>query len=108
MGSIITKCHLAHIKDDCLYFKIDNNAYGARAIKKNLPQLNQWSRQITGKSIELKLITSDEPKNGKPKEKKQTVDFKHQALSHPVILDAIEVFNGKVADVKILSGGKKI
>lgn len=108
LGSIITKCHLAHIKDDCLYFKIDNNAYGARAIKKNLPQLNQWCRQITGKSIELKLITSDEPKNGKPKEKKQTVDFKNQALSHPVILDAIEVFNGKVADVKILSGGKKI
>jgi DNA polymerase-3 subunit gamma/tau len=108
LGSIITKCHLAHIKNDCLYFKIDNNAYGARAIKKNLPQLNQWCRQITGKSIELKLITNDEPKNGKLKEKKQTVDFKNQALSHPVILDAIEVFNGKVTDVKILSGGKKI
>ena len=108
LGSIITKCHLAHIKDDCLYFKIDDNGYAVRVIKKNLPQLNQWCRQIIGKSIELKMITSGGPKNGKLKEKKQTVHLKNQALSHPVILDAIEVFNGKVSEVKILSGGKKI
>jgi DNA polymerase-3 subunit gamma/tau len=108
LGSIITKCQLAHIKDDCLYFNIDNNGYGVRVIKKNLPQLTQWCQEIAGKSLKLKLITNSQPKNETLKDKKQIVHLKNQALTHPIILDAIEVFNGKVAEVKILSGGKKI
>jgi DNA polymerase-3 subunit gamma/tau len=108
LGSIITRCQLAHIKDDCLYINTDNNDYGVRVIKKNLPQLNQWCTQISGKPLELKLITSHQLQNDTLKDKKQAAYLKNQALTHPVILDAIEVFNGKVAEVKILSGGKKI
>ena len=108
MGSVIAKCQLIHIKDDCLYFKIEDNGYAVRVIKKNLSQLTQWCRQLAGKAIDVKLVVNNESENRKLKKNAQDAQLKHQALSHPVVLDAIEVFNGKVTGIKILSGGKKL
>jgi DNA polymerase-3 subunit gamma/tau len=108
MGSVITKCRLIHIKDDCLYFKIEDNGYAVRVIKKNLPQLTHWCQQLAGKAIDVKFKVSSESENGKQKKNAQNTHLKRQALSHPVVLDAIEVFNGKVTGIKILSGGKKL
>jgi DNA polymerase-3 subunit gamma/tau len=108
MGSVITKCRLIHIKDDCLYFKIEDNGYAVRVIEKNLPQLTRWCQQLAGKALDVKFKVNSESENGKLKKHTQETQLKRQALSHPVVLDAIEVFNGKVTGVKNLSGGKKL
>ena len=108
MGSVIAKCRLIHIKDDCLYFKIEDNGYAVRVIEKNLPRLTQWCQQLAGKAIDVKFEVNSESENGKLKKNAQDTQLKRQALSHPVVLDAIEVFNGKVTGIKILSGGKKL
>jgi DNA polymerase-3 subunit gamma/tau len=108
MGSVITKCQLIHIKEDCLYLKIEDNGYAVRVIEKNLPQLTRWCQQLAGKALDVKFKVNSESENGKLKKHTQETQLKRQALSHPVVLDAIEVFNGKVTDIKILSGGKKL
>lgn len=108
LESILAKCSLMHVKDNCLNVEINDNGYAIRIIKKNLPQLNQWCRQLSGKPMELKLVTKGEPESRKQNIRKQAAQLKNEALAHPVVLDAIEVFNGKVAEVKILSGGKEL
>ena len=107
LGSVLSNCRLIEIRDNCLKIEIDDNGYVIGLIKKNLPQLNQWCRQLAGRAIDLNLVTKGDPGKEKPDKKKQAAHLKNDALSHPVVLDAIEVFNGKVAEVKILSGGNE-
>ena len=74
----------------------------------NLPQLNQWCQQLSGNAVALKLVTKSDPIDKKKDVKNQAVHLRNEALAHQAVLDAIEVFDGKVAEVKILSGGKDL
>jgi hypothetical protein len=48
------------------------------------------------------LRSLSEPDDQHPKKKSQNNHFiKQKALGHPLVADAIEIFNGKLIDVKI-------
>jgi len=49
-------------------------------------------------SIKAKPSKPDE----RPLKKNKTNDLKQKAIQHPLIADAVEIFNGKVVDIKIL------
>lgn len=108
LESILSNCRPSQVRNNCLEIEINDNGYAVKVIKKNLPQLEQWCQQLSGDSVALKLVTKSDPADKKKNVKNQAVLLRNEALAHQVVLDAIEVFNGKVAEVKILSGGKDI
>jgi DNA polymerase-3 subunit gamma/tau len=49
------------------------------------------------------IITAQKTQNNENQQKKSRDSrLKQEALSNPLITDAVEIFNGKVVDVKIL------
>jgi len=48
------------------------------------------------------IITEKIDSNNTKNKKKRDNHLKKEALSHPLITDAIEIFNGKAVDVKIV------
>jgi hypothetical protein len=42
------------------------------------------------------------PKNNHPGESDRAKRLKKDALNHPIVVDTLEVFHGRVVDVKIL------
>jgi hypothetical protein len=106
LGSILTDGHLIRVNDNQFNLEVSDNGYAIRSVKRYLPLLKQWCSELNGNSVELNLITNKSSSNGIQDEKKQAASLKNQALAHPVVSDALEVFSGKVTEIKILSGGK--
>jgi hypothetical protein len=54
--------------------------------------------------MKIKIVESGKgtPRKGQSKESDRERRLKKEALSHPIVTDALEVFKGRVVDVKIL------
>lgn len=55
---------------------------------------------------EMELVVHEKKQGGQPaaEKKKREINLKREALSHPMVADAIEMFQGKVVDVKVFDG----
>ena len=52
--------------------------------------------------MDVPITVKETPNNKSQQEKGLTDRLKKEALNHPLVDDAVEIFNGKVVDVKIL------
>ena len=70
--------------------------------EKNKTALKEICTAYFGQTKDVVLTSSSEPDDEGPKKKIQHDHLiKQKALSHPLVADAIEIFNGKLIDVKI-------
>jgi DNA polymerase-3 subunit gamma/tau len=67
---------------------------------KNMAVLKQVCTDVLGSrhKVQLKAGDSGEDKS----QKKKDNQLKQKAISHPLVAEAIEIFDGKLIDVKIL------
>jgi hypothetical protein len=63
--------------------------------------LRQVCADILGSRHELKFAAGS-PMENRNQKKKKDKQLKQKAISHPLVADAIEIFEGKLIDVKIL------
>ena len=70
--------------------------------EKNKAALKRVCAQYFGKEMDVVLSNHPETDEGGAKKKSQNDNLlKKKALSHPLVADAIEIFDAKVIDVKI-------
>jgi DNA polymerase-3 subunit gamma/tau len=95
---------IKRLTDDRLEIEVNGNDFNIKMIRKekNKSIIKTICRDFFEKDMDViirtKKVVNDkhQPKNG------ETVRLKQEALSHPLVTDALEIFNGKVVDVKIL------
>jgi len=69
---------------------------------KNTAIIKKVCNDLFGQEMDV-IIKAEKIQNNENQEKKSRDSrSKQEALSHPLITDAVEIFNGKVVDVKIL------
>ena len=69
---------------------------------KNMELMCKVCQQVCGGALKVRLSSGDDPGTDNLKKKKQANRLKQKALDHPLVADAIEIFDGKIVDVKIL------
>jgi DNA polymerase-3 subunit gamma/tau len=69
--------------------------------EKNMVVLQQVCTEVFGHKQDIRLTVSKLPGDHNLKKKKDN-QLKQKALSHPLVADAIEIFDGKLVDVKVL------
>jgi DNA polymerase-3 subunit gamma/tau len=82
-----------------------NSFYTARLRdKKSMASLKKVCDRFFERRMKIKILESVEtkPKKSEHKESDKTRHLKKEALDHPLVADALEVFKGRVVDVKIL------
>jgi DNA polymerase-3 subunit gamma/tau len=100
--------NLAHsslktLTDGALEIEVNGNGFNINMVKrkKNMATLYKIVSEYFGKEKKItvtgKLMSSNNNHEKKDMENRQ----KQGALNHPLVADAIEIFNGKVIDVKI-------
>jgi hypothetical protein len=69
--------------------------------KENIKTLEQISESFFGRRISV-VIHAGVNMNGQPKREKIDAAnrLKKELLHHPLVADAIEIFNGKLVDIK--------
>ena len=100
--------HLANstlktLTDGALEIEVNGNGFNINMIKrkKNMAILDKVVSDYFGKEKKItvtgRLIPGSQNHEKKEVENRQ----KQEALNHPLVADAIEIFNGKIIDVKI-------
>ena len=98
MNSRITQLSHRHME-----IEASGNGYNLNMIQKgkNLNIIKEMSQQVLDRQVEID-ISYKEVESADFEKKNAKNRLKNEALKHPVVADAIEIFNGKILDVKIM------
>ncbi|MCP4371779.1 MAG: DNA polymerase III subunit gamma/tau [Deltaproteobacteria bacterium] len=103
LAANLAKCTLKSLADDSLEIEVNGNVFNAQMVRrsKNMTILEKICKDFFSKNMKIIITEKIDSKNTRDK-KERNNQLKKKALSHPLITDALEVFNGNVVDVKIV------
>jgi len=103
LGANLKKCTLRHASPKGVEIVAPANQFVRSMLKrdKNLLLLKRVCADVFGGRPEVTVATADEGgvSHGERRDRKHT--RVRETLNHPVVADAIEIFNGKLVDVQI-------
>ena len=99
----LSKCQIKEIACQTIEIEVPGNGFTLNMIQrdKNMAVLTKICENILGRPHEIRFMTNSTLEDNKRK-KKTANRLKQKAISHPLVADAIEIFDGKLIDVKIL------
>jgi DNA polymerase-3 subunit gamma/tau len=103
LAANLAKCRLKESKDRSVEIEVPGNGFTLNMIQreKNLVVLKQVCADILGGRKNIQFATGN-CADGRDRKKKNDDQLKQKALNHPLVADAIEIFNGRLLDIKIL------
>ena len=104
IAAYLTNSNLKGISDRAVEIEVNGNGFNVNMIrrKKNMAILKKVFSDFLGREIDVIIhakVVSDE--NGREKKQQENL-LKQEALSRSLVAETLEIFNGKVIDVKIL------
>jgi DNA polymerase-3 subunit gamma/tau len=104
LAALMTNSTMKRLGDQRLEIEVNGNDFNINMVTKdkNTAIIKKVCKDLFGPEMDV-IITAQKIQNNENQQKKsQDSRLKQEALSHPLITDAVEIFNGKVVDVKIL------
>jgi DNA polymerase-3 subunit gamma/tau len=104
LAANMTKCSIRTIAENRLEIEVDGNGFNLSRIKnsKNIEILKNVCREFFGKKIEIVLEEKKTAEGKKAPKKTESNQLINDALNNPLVTDAVELFQGRVLDAKIL------
>jgi DNA polymerase-3 subunit gamma/tau len=104
LAANLTKCSLKRVAEDRIEIEIVGNGFTLNMIQrdKNLAFLKKLFADYFGHEKQIVLTGQIESNEDNQKKKNKNNQLKKKAMSHPLVADAIEIFDGKLVDVKII------
>lgn len=101
LGTMLAKSILLNISEDQMEIECNDNGLQFKRISKNIDKIRKICLDIIGKSPEITLKVNENAQKRQRHKIDQISRLKQEALDHPIVAEAIEIFNGQVIDVKI-------
>jgi DNA polymerase-3 subunit gamma/tau len=102
--------HLQHsslqdLSEESLIIEVKGNEFAINRVKRgdSVAAIQQAVKEISGRSPAIVVQERSADPAVKRKKKMREKQLEQQALGHPLVSEAVELFQGKVVDVKILS-----
>lgn len=109
LATNLTNSTLKLVSDHKLELTVNGNGFNINMIrrKKNMDTLKRIVREFFDEKTDI-TIQAQIVQNGRNQEQRNRDNrLKQEALSHPLVAEAIEIFNGKVVDIKVLEEADK-
>jgi len=102
LAANLRKCRLKNIAERSLEIDVPDNGFTINMIQreKNMVVLQQVCTEVFGHEQNIRFTVSKSM--GDQNQKKKDNQLKQKAIDHPLVSDAIEIFDGKLIDVKVL------
>jgi DNA polymerase III subunit gamma/tau len=101
LGAFLSKCRASFSNEGHLELEVTGNEFTFKNVQKNADYLERACSSVAGRPIRLILKSNCEDDRDKRKEKMKNDQLKQKALSDPLVMQALELFQGKIVDVKI-------
>jgi DNA polymerase-3 subunit gamma/tau len=103
LAASLQKCRPRQLEDGRLEIEVSGNGFTLSMIQKtkNLDIIRNVCREIFGRAVEIVLDAVAEPSDNTFKKKEEN-QLKSDAMSHPLVAEAVKIFDGEVLGVTII------
>jgi len=103
LAANLQKCRPRRLADDRLEIEVGGNGFTQSMIKKskNLDIIRNVCRETFGRAVEIILDAVGETSDSTVKKKEEN-QLRNEAMSHPLVAEAVKIFNGEVLGVTII------
>jgi len=102
MASPLSNCELTRLTDQEIFIKITDSQFNINLLNRKKDSLIKVCCDFFRKKMDLVMEIIINSENAPQKKINQSNSLKEGAVKHPLVADAIEIFNGNVVDVKLL------
>lgn len=101
LAAFLSKCQVVPSVDGRMTVEVCSNQFTYNSIQKHLNYLESVCTSIANQKVQINLTANCEDEVDKVKAKETAERLKQKALSHPLVMSSLELFNGKVIDIKL-------
>jgi len=101
VAAALSRSQLVSVSEQAYTVKVHDNDYSMNLVKKNLPMIDAACREHAGRGIHVDFSSSDTDAKHGTSAKQKADDIRQQLLNHPLVADAVEIFSGKIEEIKI-------
>jgi DNA polymerase-3 subunit gamma/tau len=103
LAASLQKCRPRRLEDGRLAIEVGGNGFTLSMIQKtkNLDIIRNVCREVFGRAVEIVLDAVAEPSDSTVKKKEEN-QLKNEAMSHPLVAEAVKIFDGEVLGVTII------
>ena len=101
LAGFLAKCALRLDPQGQLELEISGNAFTFKNVAKHSKTLEALCSQHLGRVVRLKLVANMEDAETRLEQKEKAGQLRQKAMSHPLVLEALELFEGRLTDIKV-------
>ena len=101
LAGFLAKTRFVSFENDVMAIDVEGNEFILKSIQKHLAFIEQACTKLYGSRVKVNLSVNVQDASEKEEKKKESEQLKSKTLSHPIVGQAVELFDGKVIDVKI-------
>jgi DNA polymerase-3 subunit gamma/tau len=102
LGPLLEKCSLKDLSDARLEIEIGGNGFNVSTINKKEQLIKKICNDFFKKEIELVITAGDTQNEDRQQKRNETEQLKKEALADPLVEAALEIFSGRVSEIKVL------
>jgi DNA polymerase-3 subunit gamma/tau len=101
LAASLKKCSLSLTSEGALNLEVGGSDFTLKSITKHQSMLESLCSELIGHDVRLTIVANFKDAETKQKQKKKAARLEQKALSHPMVMEAIRLFDGKVVEVKV-------
>ena len=101
IAAALTRSQLVSMSEQAFTVKVRDNDYSMNLVKKNLPMIDAVCRERAGRGVQIDFFSGEAQDNTETSAKQRADDTRQRLLNHPLLTDAVEIFSGKIEEIKI-------
>jgi len=80
---------------------LTGNDYSVNMVKKHVAMIESVCLEQTGRRVHFDFCGDDGNEKNAVEEKMKVDEIRKELLNHPLVADAVEIFNGKIEEIKV-------
>lgn len=101
LAGFLSKCKLVSHDNGQLGLEVNGNEFTFKNITKHKQAIEDQLSASLARPVQLDIIANFQDQDAKQEQKKKISHLKQQAVSHPLVMEALELFDGRVIDIKV-------
>lgn len=101
IAAALSRGQLTSVSSEKFIVAIRDNEYTMNLIKKKLEMIQAICRQSADRDIEIDFADDKKGHTQVETAKRKANELRQQLLNHPLVADAVDIFSGKIEDIKI-------
>lgn len=102
MGSYLSRCVLKKLDSGRVEIQVKGNGFDFKQINKKRGVIQAACDQFLGRKTDVSIEIEEPPEGVRDQELSRTERLRREALNHPLVAAAVDIFDGKVLNVKIV------